>query len=97
MFTYNALQKLHQENKACLADTTSITPSSNDLINTSEHPTLHSSPVRLDLPKSSGQKICSSMQFSFQDLKDRRAKRLSLMQPSKYSCGKAKGKRFLLQ
>lgn len=97
-----ALQELDQENSASLADSAPATPSSNDLINTSEHvlvsdPPLHSSPVCLDSPKSSGQKICSNMHFSFQDLKNKREKRLSLMRSSKYRCGKANVKRFLFQ
>lgn len=89
--------KLHQENKTHLADTASVTPSSNNLINTTEHvlvsdPPICSSPARLDSPKSSGQKIFSNMQFSFQDLKSRKEKRLSLVQSSKYRYGKANGK-----
>ncbi|XP_045830997.1 DNA mismatch repair protein PMS1 [Trifolium pratense] len=88
--------KLHQENKTDLADTASVTPSSDDLIHTTDHvlvsdTPVRSSPVRLDSPKSSGQKIFSNMQFSFQDLKSRRDKRLSLMQSSKYRYGKANG------
>ncbi|KAJ1435682.1 Ribosomal protein S5 domain 2-type fold, subgroup [Sesbania bispinosa] len=86
--------ELYQENNTSLADTASIAPSSNDLINNTKHvlvsnPPSPSSPVQLDSSKSSGQKICSNMQFSFQDLKNRREKRLSLMRSSKYRCGKA--------
>lgn len=101
-FQYNVLQKLHQEDKTHLADTASTTPSTNDLINTTEHvlvsdSPIRSLPVRLDSPKSSGQKMFSNMQFSFQDLKSKREKILSLMQSSQYRYGKAIGKRFLFQ
>ncbi|XP_061347276.1 DNA mismatch repair protein PMS1 isoform X2 [Gastrolobium bilobum] len=83
---------LDQQNNTSLADTASIGPSSNDLINTTKHvlvsdPPLHSSPVQLDSSKSSGQKIRSNMQFSFQDLKKRREKRISMLQSNR--CGKA--------
>ena len=84
------------------ADKASIAPSSNDLINTTDHvsasdPPLRSTSVRLDSSKSSSQKIFSSMQFSFQDLKKRREKRLAKLQSSEYRCGKANVKRFLFQ
>nr|KYP74209.1 Mismatch repair endonuclease PMS2 [Cajanus cajan] len=86
---------LDLKNNTPLVDTASIPSSSNDLITTdvlASDPTLHSSPVWLDSSKPSGLKICSNMQFSFQDLKKRRDKRLSLLQSSKYGCGKAKVK-----
>lgn len=89
ILAYDVLQKPHQENKTHLADTASVTPSSNNLIDTTDDV--------LDSPKSSGQKIFSNMQFSFQDLKSRREKRLSLVQSSKYRYGKANGKRFIFQ
>ncbi|CAK8572806.1 unnamed protein product [Lathyrus sativus] len=89
--------KLYQENTTQLADTATITPSSNNLISTTEHvlvsdSPIRSSPLRLDSPKSYGQKIFSNMQFSFQDLKSRREKSLSLMQPRNYRYGKYIGK-----
>ncbi|RDX85851.1 DNA mismatch repair protein PMS1, partial [Mucuna pruriens] len=91
-----AKMELDLKNNTPLADSASITPSSKDLITTdvlASDPPLHSSPVRLDSSKSSGQKICSNMQFSFQELKKRREKRLSLLQStesSKYGYVKAK-------
>ncbi|KAK7277728.1 hypothetical protein RJT34_22743 [Clitoria ternatea] len=83
------------ENNTSLAGTESITPSSNDLITTdalASDPLLHSSTVPLVSSKSSGEKICSTIQFSFQELKKRREKRLSMLQSSTYGCGKAKVK-----
>ncbi|KAL2323640.1 hypothetical protein Fmac_028019 [Flemingia macrophylla] len=87
--------ELDLKNDAPSANTASIPSSSNDPVTAdvlASDPTLHSSPVRVDSSKPSGQKICSNMQFSFQDLKKRREKRLSLLQSSKYGCGKAKVK-----
>ena len=92
------LQELDLKNNTPLGDTASITPSSIDMITTdvlASDPPLHSSPVWLNSCKSSSNKICSNMQFSFQELKKRREKRLSLLQSSKFGCGKAKVKRFL--
>ncbi|CAI8603789.1 unnamed protein product [Vicia faba] len=88
--------KLYQENTTQLADSATITPSSNNLISTKEHvlvsdSPIRSSPLRLDSPKSSGQKIFSNMQFSYQDLKSRREKTFSLMQPKNNRNGKYNG------
>ncbi|KAK7356411.1 hypothetical protein VNO80_15682 [Phaseolus coccineus] len=77
------------ENNTPLANRLSITPGL-DMITTDvlvSNPPVHSSPVLLDSSKSSGRKICSNMQFSFQELKKRREKRLSLVQSSKFGCG----------
>ncbi|QCE06573.1 DNA mismatch repair protein PMS2 [Vigna unguiculata] len=82
------------KNYTPLADTPSITPGI-DMITTdvlASIPPVHSSPALLDSSKSSGRKICSNMQFSFQELKKRREKRLSLFQSSKFGRGKAKDK-----
>ncbi|XP_027365558.1 DNA mismatch repair protein PMS1 isoform X2 [Abrus precatorius] len=87
--------ELDQENHTPLAETALVTPSSNDPITAdvvASDPSLLSSSVRLDSSKSSDRKICSNMQFSFQDLKKRREKRLSLFQSSEYGCGKAEVK-----
>ncbi|KHN46574.1 Mismatch repair endonuclease PMS2 [Glycine soja] len=87
--------ELDLKNNTPLGDTASITPSSIDMITTdvlASDPPLHSSPVWLNSCKSSSNKICSNMQFSFQELKKRREKRLSLLQSSKFGCGKAKVK-----
>ncbi|RZB85274.1 DNA mismatch repair protein PMS1-like isoform X1 [Glycine soja] len=87
--------ELDLKNNTPIGDTASINPSSIDMITAdvfASDPPLHSSPVRLDSSKSSRKKICSNMQFSFQELKKRREKRLSLLQSSKFGCGKAKVK-----
>ncbi|XP_022640680.1 DNA mismatch repair protein PMS1 isoform X3 [Vigna radiata var. radiata] len=82
------------KNNTPLADTPSITPGI-DMITTdvlASSPPVHSSSALLDSSKSSGRKICSNMQFSFQELKKRRDKRISLLQSSNFGCGKAKDK-----
>ncbi|KAK7392328.1 hypothetical protein VNO78_20762 [Psophocarpus tetragonolobus] len=87
--------ELDLKNNTPVADTASITPSSIDMITENvlaTDPPLHSSPVKLDSSKSSSQKICSNMQFSFQELKKRREKRLSQLKSSKYGYGNAKVK-----
>ncbi|KAG4995852.1 hypothetical protein AAZX31_10G019200 [Glycine max] len=87
--------ELDLKNNTPIGDTASINPSSIDMITAdvfASDPPLHSSSVRLDSSKSSRKKICSNMQFSFQELKKRREKRLSLLQSSKFGCGKAKVK-----
>ncbi|KAK7344434.1 hypothetical protein VNO77_14031 [Canavalia gladiata] len=89
--------ELDQKNNIPLADTASITPSCNNLSIAdalASNPPLHSSSVQLDSSKPSGRKICSNMQFSFQDLKRRREKRLSLLQSTEYGHGKAKVKSY---
>lgn len=83
-----------------LADAASTTPSNNDLIDNSkdvlasDHQ-LGSSPLQLNSPKSSSQKLCSNLQFSFQDLRTRREKRLSMLQSNNYRCQKVNVKRYL--
>ncbi|ESW16287.1 hypothetical protein PHAVU_007G144100 [Phaseolus vulgaris] len=82
------------KNNTPVADRPSITPGL-DMITTDvlvSNPSVHSSPVLLDSSKSSGRKICSNMQFCFQELKKRREKKLSMVQSSKFGCGKAKDK-----
>ena len=44
---------------------------------------------------SSGLQLCSSLQFSFQELKTKRQQRLSIFQSSGYKHGRAKMKRFM--
>ncbi|XP_047171306.1 DNA mismatch repair protein PMS1 isoform X2 [Vigna umbellata] len=86
--------EINLKNNTPLADTPSITPGI-DMISTdalASSPPVHSSPALLDSSKSSGRKICSNMQFSFQELKKRREKRISLFQSSNFGCGKAKDK-----
>ncbi|MED6155508.1 hypothetical protein PIB30_006016 [Stylosanthes scabra] len=87
--------ELDQENN--IAEKESIAPSSNDLVKTTDHtlnsnPPLCSASVRLDSPKSSDKKIFSSMQFSFQEMKKKREKRLAMLQSSEYRCRKDNSK-----
>jgi len=97
IYEYADLQEIDLKNNTPVADRPSITPGL-DMITTDvlvSNPSVHSSPVLLDSSKSSGRKICSNMQFCFQELKKRREKKLSMVQSSKFGCGKAKDKRFL--
>ncbi|KAL4338687.1 hypothetical protein HN51_048904 [Arachis hypogaea] len=87
--------ELDQENNK--AEKAPIAPSSNDLIKTTDHtlnsdPPLCSASVRLDSSKSSAKKMFSSLQFSFQDIKKKREKRLAMLQSSEYRCRKNSSK-----
>ncbi|KDP28142.1 hypothetical protein JCGZ_13913 [Jatropha curcas] len=62
---------------------------SEDLIATS---LLQSPGSALDVPKPSAQKICSTLQFSFQELAEKRKQRLSRLQFSSYASGGMKMK-----
>ncbi|XP_028804109.1 DNA mismatch repair protein PMS1-like [Neltuma alba] len=76
---------LDQAKEASLADAASIAPSSTDLINMSEHIFVSDHQVCSSTSKkSSDQKTCSNLQFSFQDLNTRRKKRRSMLQSSNY-------------
>ncbi|XP_048337185.2 DNA mismatch repair protein PMS1 [Ziziphus jujuba] len=81
-----------------VANITSIASSSGDLELLPEDGSvdvpLHSSSIRIDAQKpSSDLKICSTVQFSIQDLKTKRQKMVSQLQSSKYICQRRKTKR----
>ncbi|XP_050238999.1 DNA mismatch repair protein PMS1 isoform X2 [Mercurialis annua] len=85
------------EKPSSVAVAASITSPSKGLENMSEDlivktPSLPSS-LLLDVPKPSSQKICSTLQFSFQELKAKRQQRLSRLQFSNYKSGGMKMKR----
>ncbi|KAI4349649.1 hypothetical protein L6164_010213 [Bauhinia variegata] len=89
--------ELDQVKAASLDDAASGVPSSNNLTSTLEQvlvsdPPVHSSPLPTDSPKTSGQNICSNMQFSFEDLKTRREKNHSILKSTKYRCRRVNGK-----
>ncbi|KAE8009504.1 hypothetical protein FH972_005936 [Carpinus fangiana] len=78
--------------------TASVASSSKDHKNTPEYlsvsASLHSSGPILDAPRpSSGLQRCSTLQFSFQDLKTKRQQRLSRLQFTGYKHGNVKMKR----
>ncbi|KAK4273206.1 hypothetical protein QN277_021652 [Acacia crassicarpa] len=81
--------ELDHKKEASLANAASIAPSSNDLINISEHVSVSDRQLCLSTSKkSSDLVICSNLQFSFQDLETRRKKRLSMLRSSNYRCQK---------
>lgn len=58
-------------------------------------PAVQDTPV-LDTPTvSSDSKICSTLQFSFEELRTRRVQRLARLQSSSYKCGRMETKRFI--
>ncbi|CAL5352312.1 unnamed protein product [Camellia sinensis] len=92
----------NQKKDLLLADVLTA-PSSEHFKNMSEDrsdaaPPLQSSisPSVTPMPPSCGVKICSTLQFSFKDLRTRRQQRLSRLQSSNYTCQKMKIKRFLI-
>ncbi|XP_059659544.1 DNA mismatch repair protein PMS1 isoform X2 [Cornus florida] len=88
-----------QESALPLADVKLTASTSENFINMSEDlpdaaPPLQPSGSSLDIPSpSSGLKICSTLQFSFKDLRTRRKQRLSRLQSSNYTCGRMNTKR----
>ncbi|XP_065861318.1 DNA mismatch repair protein PMS1 [Euphorbia lathyris] len=83
---------------SCLADVAVITSPKRGLKEMSENdlnktPPLASSGSLLDVPKPSAQNICSTLQFSFQELKTKRLQRLSIMQLRSSASGSRKMKR----
>ncbi|WCJ21359.1 DNA mismatch repair protein putative [Euphorbia peplus] len=83
---------------SCLADVAQITSPKTGLEEMSENdlnktPPLASSGSMLDVAKPSAQKICSTLQFSFQELKAKRLQTLSRMQLHSSASGSRKIKR----
>lgn len=103
MFTFLCLiihlQELVTQEKATLLNVPSIVSSSNDLKKNSEDLSVAASHLQfsgsmLDAPvPSSSLDICSTLQFSIQDLRKRRQQRLSIMQSSCHTSGSVKMRR----
>lgn len=104
MFTFLCLiiylQELVTQEKATpLLNAPSIVSSSNDLKKNSEDLSVAASHLQfsgsiLDAPvPSSSLDICSTLQFSIQDLRKRRQQRLSIMQSSCHTSGSVKMRR----
>ena len=89
-----------EENGVPVANVLSNDTSSEDLRSASEgaavQASLPSSSQRLDAPRrSTGLEICSTLQFSFQDLKKRRQQRFSLLHSSNGICRMTNAKRSI--
>lgn len=86
--------ELDQVKEASLVDAASIAPCSTDLIHISEHVSVSDRQFcSSNSRKSSDQKLCSNLQFSFQDLQIKREKKLFMLQSSNYRCQKVNVKR----
>ena len=63
--------------------------------NSDVDPAVQDTPVLDTLAISSDLKTCSTLQFSFEELRTRRHQWLSRLQSSSYNCGRTKTKRFI--